>query len=408
LLAVGIGAVASVIIARELGVRDRGISAAVLALAVLCGTFANLGLPGGAAYAMAQQSASGRQRLAQAATGAAFVLAVCGTAVCLGLEMALDPGDAELAPRLAAGGVVASLVISQIGQGLLLTGATISWYAVAQVAQAALLLITVLTLALIGHITVLAVVLVSAGSTTTGAVLTFIGLSRSGIPLSPRQILGPRASLAVLRPYVGFCLAIFSTIALTQIVQRVDVLLVDGYRGARNAGLYAVAVQLSDLLLVVPAALGAVVFRRGARAESGHWEDLQQALRWTVLGTTVAGSLMCLVAGPLVRLVIGVEYAPSVPVLRLLVPGALLLAIQSLVSNYIAARGRVRTVVVAWGTGAVVGVSGDMIVLPPYGIQGAAIMSSASYLVVLTMHVRALRATVRADEAELNEPAGVG
>ena len=49
-------------------------------------------------------------------------------------------------------------------------------------------------------------------------------------------------------------------------VQRVDVLLVNGYEGSHAAGLYAVAVQFADLLLVVPAALGLVVFRRGASA----------------------------------------------------------------------------------------------------------------------------------------------
>jgi O-antigen/teichoic acid export membrane protein len=69
-----------------------------------------------------------------------------------------------------------------------------------------------------------------------------------------------------------------------------------------------------------------------------------------------------------------------------------LLGAQSLVSNYIASRGRLRSVLGAWLTAAALGLGLDLVVIPYGGIIAAAIVSSVSYLVVLGMHVRALLA----------------
>jgi hypothetical protein len=49
-------------------------------------------------------------------------------------------------------------------------------------------------------------------------------------------------------------------------------------------------------------------------------------------------------------------------------------------------------VLVAWTASAVFGVVADLWAIPAYGISGAAVVSSLSYLLVLLLHVQALLA----------------
>jgi O-antigen/teichoic acid export membrane protein len=80
-----------------------------------------------------------------------------------------------------------------------------------------------------------------------------------------------------------------------------------------------------------------------------------------------------------------------------------LLGAQSVISNYVAGRGQAPRVVSAWLSAAVLGIGLDLIVIPLAGIVGAAVVSSLSYLVVLGMHVRALRDLRPARPAALTE-----
>lgn len=396
---VGVSGLASIVIARELGVAGRGTSAAVLALAVLCGTAVTLGLPVGAGYAIAPHRGAERAALARAGLVIGIVLAAVGAAVCLALELLVRPGDASTAVLATATALTATLVVAQVVQQLLLTGAGVGWYTAMQALPPLLLLSVIAVLALLGDVTVLAVVVVSAGGTAVATALGLVGLRRRAVLCPAPGWERPWAAARRLRPFLAFSLMVFATTALTQIVQRLDVLLVDGFRGSRAAGLYTIAVQLSDLLLVVPAALGALVFRRGARGETGHWEDLRRTVRWT-LAASVGAAAVFASAGPLlIRLLVGTEYEGAALALRLLLPGAVLLGVQSVISHYVAARGHAKAVLVAWLTGAGAGVTAHVIVIPEWGIEGAAVVSSLSYALVLGLHVGALRQVHRADLA---------
>jgi O-antigen/teichoic acid export membrane protein len=97
------------------------------------------------------------------------------------------------------------------------------------------------------------------------------------------------------------------------------------------------------------------------------------------------------VAGWIVPLVFSSGYRGSVLPLRLLLPGTVAFSLQSVLSQYLAGRGRPRLVLVAWTAGAVLGIGADLFVIPAYGIAGAAVVSSLSYLLVTALHLAALR-----------------
>jgi O-antigen/teichoic acid export membrane protein len=233
---------------------------------------------------------------------------------------------------------------------------------------------------------------VSAGAAVLGVAIALGALMRGGAVRAPAGA-QPVAALATLRPYLRFAVVLFLILSLGQVVQRIDILLVEGFRGARDAGLYAVAAQIGDLAMIVPAAVGTIVFRRGSLSAEGHWHDALRAIALTAVVSVAVATVLGLAAPEVIDRLVGSEYAGSVAPLRLLLPGIVVLGVQTVISNYVVTRGHETAVLRAWLTAAAVGVVADLFVIPAWGIEGAAVVSSMSYLIVMAMHVSALRAS---------------
>lgn len=386
-----LGALTSLLIARELGPAGRGTWGIIASMAVLTGTLVSIGLPAGAAYAAARLEGAKRHLVVRAALACAVVLGAVAAVLTAAALWLVAPVDVSVALALISALISASLLVSLVCHQVLLTTAALGWYAASLALPAGVMLVVVAILSATTRLDVEGVALASAGSTAIGAGFAWVVLRRR-LPAGHRGMLRPGEVAGALRPWIAFALLTFATSALTQVVQRVDLLIVGGYRGTTEAGLYAVAVQVGDMLLILPAAVGFVLFRRGATSADGHWEDALVALRWTALVGTAAAIAVGLAAGWLVPFAFGETYAGSVTALRLLLPGIVLLGLQSLVSSYVASRGRPRAVLVAWLVAAVVGIVGDLIVVPERGLEGAAVVASFSYLLVLGLHVRPLLA----------------
>ncbi len=394
-LATGIGATASILVARELSVAGRGEWAVISSLAILVGTACSAGLPAAGAYAAAQVDARARARITSAVFIAALGLASLAL-VAGAIAAAVTQHGPEREVALFGGSVLAAgYVIHNIVHQLLLTTVPLRRYAAVQLLPNVVMLAGVVAVVLATGLTVAWVAAASiAGSViATGAAVVI--LRRAG--LVPLSWWGN--ALPALRPYAGFAIMSFGVVACTQVVQRIDVLIVDGIAGPRSAGLYAVAVQVGELLLIVPAALGAVLFRRAATSAQGHWRDAVRVMSATLALGLAIGALLVAFADPLLNTLFGARYVGAAEALRLLVPGLLFLCLQSIVSSYVAGRGRPRSVFFAWLVAGVGNISLNLVLVPAYGITGAALASTISYAVVLVLHVHPIR-IIRAQERD--------
>jgi O-antigen/teichoic acid export membrane protein len=394
---IALSGLATIVIARELGPSRRGDWAAIFSLATLVATIAGLGLPAAGGYGAAQLRGEARQRFVIGVVWVSCGLGLSCAAVYLVVAEVARPGHGPTS-AIAGGSVIAAVTLVQnVVAQLALATARLRWFVIAQLVPAAGTLTAIALLAGLHRLTLVAVVVVYAARATGASFLAVAGLVEARV-IAPRA----RASPRILRPYLSYALMTFATLSLTQIVQRVDVLLVAGLRGSRQAGLYAVAVQLLELLIVVPGALGFVLFRRSARSSHRHWEDAMRALRWTVSIQTVAAAVLFAAAPEVVSIVFGAGYRDSVAAVRWLMPGAVMLGAQTVASNYIAGRGRPRSVLVAWGAGAIVGVGLNILVIPVDGIAGAAAVSSLALGVVFALHLVALRTVHLTDMSATN------
>lgn len=390
--AAGLAGITSIVITRQLGVSARGEWAVVSSLAVLIGTGCTLGLPAAAAYAAARTTGAQRLKVVGSMVAMCLPLSLLAALIYLAAGPLVSSDSVHLALVLAGAPIALIAVWQHIGQQLTLTTLRLEWFAAVQLVPALAMLLAiggVVTLS--GSLAVIDVIVASVATSLLGTLLCLGGLAHDGF-LRSASIGRPRAVIAVVRPYLAFAVLTFGTITLTQITQRVDVLLVSVLRGVRDAGLYAVASQFGDLLLVLPAAIGYVMFRRGSTSTPEHWEDALRSIRWTAAAGVAMALVLELSASEVVQILFGARYQPSVAAVRLLLPGIVLLSVQSVISAYVASRGRPRVVLLAWLSGATFGVVADLIVIPIDGIRGAAVVSTLSYGLVLGLHISALRA----------------
>jgi O-antigen/teichoic acid export membrane protein len=176
---------------------------------------------------------------------------------------------------------------------------------------------------------------------------------------------------------------------------RLDQWLLGSIAGPRELGLYSVAVAWSEALFVLPSALRNVQrpdLVRAARREAGRQAAL--VFRICVAITLPAVVVMVLIAPFLCTTVFGDEFSEAVDDLRWLAPGAFGIIAIRLLGDALIAQRRPLLPTIAVGVALIVTIVLDIVLIPAYGGEGAAIASLASYtvggVVVAALFVRGL------------------
>ncbi len=159
------------------------------------------------------------------------------------------------------------------------------------------------------------------------------------------------------------------------------------FAGTKELGQYSIASQVADVLLIVPGSVGLVLYPMLVRQD----QDLWPRVRSTVLLTTVAMLVLCIMAAvfaPLILpLVFGAEYSRAAAALWGLLPSVLAYSIVSVLSQYLVARHYPWTVVMAWVAGLAAALVGGAMLTSSYGAVGAGLSQSLGALLVCVVIV---------------------
>jgi O-antigen/teichoic acid export membrane protein len=188
---------------------------------------------------------------------------------------------------------------------------------------------------------------------------------------------------------------------MTLLNLRLDFALLGAMAGPAVLGTYAVASKYAELLRLPGTALTWVCYPR--LAGQGATEAARSARRLTLpaLGAVLLAAVpLLLLAGPVLRLFYGHDFDGAVGPARILVAGMLLAGAAGVASGYLYARGHPGRNSLAMGLGVLVTVVLDLLLIPRFGATGAAVASTAAYLVgdgllvALMLHHSARRATI--------------
>ncbi len=127
--------IASVLIARGLGVTGRGRWAVISSLAVVVGTVASTGLPVAAAYAAARLRGSERERLVRSALTGAAGFGLIAAVVYLIPAAVIRPPASTVAIAVGCA-IPLATVLYGVAHQLTLTTASMRWFALAQLLAA--------------------------------------------------------------------------------------------------------------------------------------------------------------------------------------------------------------------------------------------------------------------------------
>ena len=174
--------------------------------------------------------------------------------------------------------------------------------------------------------------------------------------------------------------------------QRADQLLVYALAGTRDGGLYAVALTLGILPASVPSALSHASFPRLANlSDEEVWPLTSQIVRVGLIGGGVASIVLAILAPVFTATVFGADYRHSVVPALILMCGGLVWSMQWILARAWAARGRPMLLLISFLCSVVVMLGLDLLLLPLWGLAGAAVASVTGSLGGLVVCVVAYR-----------------
>jgi len=235
--------------------------------------------------------------------------------------------------------------------------------------------------------------------TATSLVVALLAGSVLNLAYSSWIIAGPALRVAVAMPRGE--LRHLSTIAwpfalslvLTRVYGYADTVIIARLDNIVAAGLYSLPVKLLTALQFVPLAFVAALYPAlswafGQRNRGAMKSLFQEGMR--ILWLLGCGAAAALIAGaePLVRGLYGIDYAPSIPVIIILMLQVPLLFISFPLGALLNACDRQRRTTAAMGAALIADVVLLLALYPAWGIIGAAVASTASTFVLVAIQWR--------------------
>jgi O-antigen/teichoic acid export membrane protein len=168
------------------------------------------------------------------------------------------------------------------------------------------------------------------------------------------------------------------------LIFRLDLLIVNHFRGAAEAGVYAVASQVANLLTMLPGVIAMLLFPRVASAQDPRGEFAIQVTRHV----TFVMLIMCGAAAAgafLLPLIYGARFADATIQLLILLPGVCLIGIESVLVQHFAGTGLPLAIPIFWLITLAVSLGSNLALVPVFGARGAAVTSTISYALIFVL-----------------------
>ncbi len=193
----------------------------------------------------------------------------------------------------------------------------------------------------------------------------------------------PRWDFSVMRQMLGFGLKGYVGNLLQFFNYRLDILIVNIFVGATAVGVYSVSTRIGETLWFLPTAVGFVIMPKAASTSAKKMNKFTPVVFTITLLITLIGALFWALLGrPFINLIFGPAFMSAYQPLLILLPGIVLLGGGKVLTNEITGRGYPHYNAVAAAVGLGFTILLDIVLIPKWGIAGAAVASSVAYSVV--------------------------
>ncbi len=191
---------------------------------------------------------------------------------------------------------------------------------------------------------------------------------------------------------------IYNTIfvLLTISLYNIDILLLQPIAGSQQTGLYKAALVIAEFLWLVPTAIQIIFIGSASEQWSKNnpeaiTEMASRATRFTLAFTVLLIIGLAALSTEFMTLYFGSEFADAAIPLLILLPGVLGFAVARPIFAIGQGKGALRILIVATGSAALINLLLNIVLIPRYGMVGAAVATSIGYGSMLFFHVMAAR-----------------
>lgn len=376
-LAFGMNFAAGVLLARVLGAEGNGVVALLLLIPNMIVAFSNLGLDKANGYLAGAKKYSAHTLLGNSLLLALGLTGLLGLAYWLALPLTRDFLAADQAgyPLLGLAFLLVPLGLVEVYlQGVLWGQGRIPQLSLVSLVRFASLLLFDLLLLLVWRHGVAGAVAAAIASPTLsiGLYAYFLRNDLSRLRLTFEKSALKDSLIFGLQAHLGNVFHFLNW--------RLDLFIVNFFVGAVNVGFYVVAASLAELLWYLPDAFGFVLFPKTAAS------DPETARRFTPKIARLTGFITALAAiglfaasQMLLSLLYTAEFLPALRPLWLLLPGVVLLSYSKVIFSDLGGRGKPYYGTYASLLSLAVTLTLDLLLIPRWGITGAALATSCAY-----------------------------
>jgi O-antigen/teichoic acid export membrane protein len=233
---------------------------------------------------------------------------------------------------------------------------------------------------------VIQVILAVSGSLTATSALVALAVGAAtsaafGLVLVGREVpLRLGLDSRILRSFLNFGIRGYAANLMMFLNYRLDALIVNGLSGVVSLGYYSVATAMAETLWYGANGFALVMFPHVSSLERKEADRITPVVcRNTVFMTLLGAVAMFAISRQLIQFVFGSGMVPALHPLWLLLPGIVTLSAAKVISSYLGGIGKpiYSTYIAAVTVTLTVGL--DVLLIPRYGISGAAAASSIVY-----------------------------
>jgi O-antigen/teichoic acid export membrane protein len=186
-----------------------------------------------------------------------------------------------------------------------------------------------------------------------------------------------------LKAIFKYALGIFIGNLFLTGVYRIDVFFVNNILSVSELGIYSASVNVSELLLLIPSAVGIALFPHlTSLNKADQVETMSKIGRLSFILGVVGSLFLVIIAYPFIIIVFGPKFKDAFIPTLLLLPGLLAMTLNYAYANYLNAIGKPFVAAKIFATGLVVNIILNWTLLKTFGINGAAIFSSIAYSII--------------------------
>jgi O-antigen/teichoic acid export membrane protein len=162
---------------------------------------------------------------------------------------------------------------------------------------------------------------------------------------------------------------------------RLDMLLVAYFLNVTAVGHYTIAVGMAERLWMIPGSIGTVLFPKVSAIGDTQANQLTSKVsRHTLFIVFILSIVLLVLAKPLILILFGISFLPSVEPLMILLPGIVALSFAKVLTSDLAGRGRPEFGTYASIVSLAANIPLNLYFIPKWGISGAAFASSIAYI----------------------------